>query len=248
MIIIKSAQEIEMMRESGKVTGKVLRELEDFIKPGISTMDIDKFVDDTIRAHGMIPSFKGMYGFPGSACVSVNEVVVHGIPSKNKILKEGDIVSVDVGSIYKGYHSDACRTYGVGKISPEAQRIIDAAKDSFFEGLKYCKVGCRLSDVSHAIQQKVESKGFGVIRDFVGHGIGADLHEDPQIPNYGKPGRGPRLAAGMVFAIEPMITEGTYEVDVLLDNWTVVTQDGKLAAHYENTVVITDGEPELLTL
>lgn len=248
MIIIKSAQEIKMMRESGKVTGKVLRELEDFIKPGISTMDIDKFVDDTIRAHGMIPSFKGMYGFPGSACVSVNEVVVHGIPSKNKILKEGDIVSVDVGSIYKGYHSDACRTYGVGKISPEAQRIIDAAKDSFFEGLKYCKVGCRLSDVSHAIQQKVESEGFGVIRDFVGHGIGADLHEDPQIPNYGKPGRGPRLAAGMVFAIEPMITEGTYEVDVLLDNWTVVTQDGKLAAHYENTVVITDGEPELLTL
>lgn len=248
MIIIKSAQEIEMMRESGKVTGKVLRELEDFIKPGISTMDIDKFVDDTIRAHGMIPSFKGMYGFPGSACVSVNEVVVHGIPSKNKILKEGDIVSVDVGSIYKGYHSDACRTYGVGKISPEAQRIIDAAKDSFFEGLKYCKVGCRLSDVSHAIQQKVESEGFGVIRDFVGHGIGSDLHEDPQIPNYGKPGRGPRLAAGMVFAIEPMITEGTYEVDVLLDNWTVVTQDGKLAAHYENTVVITDGEPELLTL
>ena len=248
MIIIKSAQEIEMMRESGKVTGKVLRELEDFIKPGISTMDIDKFVDDTIRAHGMIPSFKGMYGFPGSACVSVNEVVVHGIPSKNKILKEGDIVSVDVGSIYKGYHSDACRTYGVGKISPEAQRIIDAAKDSFFEGLKYCKVGCRLSDVSHAIQQKVESEGFGVIRDFVGHGIGADLHEDPQIPNYGKPGRGPRLAAGMVFAIEPMITEGTYEVDVLLDNWTVVPQDGKLAAHYENTVVITDGEPELLTL
>lgn len=248
MIIIKSAQEIEMMRESGKVTGKVLRELEDFIKPGISTMDIDRFVEDTIRAHGMIPSFKGMYGFPGSACVSVNEVVVHGIPSEKKILKEGDIVSVDVGSIYKGYHSDACRTYAVGKISPEAQRLIDAAKDSFFEGLKYCKVGCRLSDVSHAIQQKVESEGFGVIRDFVGHGIGADLHEDPQIPNYGKPGRGPRLAAGMVFAIEPMITEGTYEVDVLLDNWTVVTQDGKLAAHYENTVVITDGEPELLTL
>lgn len=237
-----------MMRESGKVTGKILRELEDFIKPGISTMDIDKFVEDTIRAHGMIPSFKGYGGFPGSACVSVNEVVVHGIPSKNKILREGDIVSVDVGSIYNGYHSDAARTYGVGKISPQAQRIIDAARDSFFEGLKYCKVGCRLSDVSHAIQEKVESEGFGVIRDFVGHGIGSDLHEDPQIPNYGKAGRGPRLAAGMVFAIEPMITEGTYEVDVLLDNWTVVTQDGKLSAHYENTVVITDGEPELLTL
>ncbi len=248
MIIIKSAQEIEMMRESGKVTGKILRELEDFIKPGISTMDIDKFVEDTIRAHGMIPSFKGYGGFPGSACVSVNEEVVHGIPDKNRILKEGDIVSVDVGSIYKGYHSDAARTYGVGKISPEAQRIIDAAKDSFFEGLKYCKVGCRLSDVSNAIQTKVESEGFGVIREFVGHGIGADLHEDPQIPNYGKAGRGPRLAEGMVFAIEPMITEGTYEVDVLLNNWTVVTLDGKLSAHYENTVVITDGEPELLTL
>lgn len=248
MIIIKSAQEIELMRESGKVTGKILSDLEDFIKPGISTMDIDKFVEDTIRANGMIPSFKGYGGFPGSACVSVNEEVVHGIPDKNRILKEGDIVSVDVGSIYKGYHSDAARTYGVGKISPEAQRIIDAARDSFFEGLKYCKVGCRLSDVSHAIQEKVESEGFGVIRDFVGHGVGANLHEDPQIPNFGKAGRGPRLAKGMVLAIEPMITEGTYEVEVLLNNWTVVTLDGKLSAHYENTVVITDGEPELLTL
>lgn len=248
MIIIKSAQEIEMMRESGKVTGKILRELEDFIKPGISTMDIDKFVEDTIRANGMTPSFKGYGGFPGSACVSINEEVVHGIPDKDRILKEGDIVSVDVGSIYKGYHSDAARTYGVGKISPTAQHIIDAAKDSFFEGLKFCKPGCRLSDVSHAIQEKVESEGFGVIRDFVGHGVGADLHEDPQIPNFGKAGRGPRLSKGMVLAIEPMITEGTYEVEVLLNDWTVVTLDGKLSAHYENTVVITDGEPELLTL
>lgn len=248
MIIIKSAQEIELMRESGKVTGKILRELEDFIKPGMSTMDIDRFVEDTIRAHGMTPSFKGYGGFPGSACVSINDEVVHGIPDEARILKEGDIVSVDVGSIYKGYHSDACRTYGVGKITPEAQHIIDVAKDSFFEGLKFCKVGYRLSDVSHAIQQKVESEGFGVIRDFVGHGIGENLHEDPQIPNFGKPGRGPRLAQGMVLAIEPMITEGTYEVEVLLNDWTVVTLDGKLSAHYENTVVITDGEPELLTL
>ena len=248
MIIIKSAQEIEMMRESGKVTGKVLRELEDFIKPGISTMDIDKFVEDTIRAHGMIPAFKGYGGFPGSACVSVNEEVVHGIPSQKRILREGDIVSVDIGCIYKGYNSDAARTYGVGKISEEAQRLIDAARESFFEGLKFCKVGYRLSDVSHAIQKRVEEDGFGVIRDFVGHGIGRELHEDPQIPNYGKPGRGPRLAPGMVLAIEPMISEGTYEVEVLLDNWTAVTADGKLAAHYENTVVITDGEPELLTL
>jgi methionyl aminopeptidase len=248
MIIIKSQQEIEIMREPGKVTGKILKELEDFIKPGISTMDIDKFVEDTIRAHGMIPAFKGYGGFPGSACVSVNEEVVHGIPSKKRILREGDIVSVDIGCIYKGYNSDACRTYGVGKISEEAQRLIDAARESFFEGLKFCKVGYRLSDVSHAIQKRVEEDGFGVIRDFVGHGIGRDLHEDPQIPNYGKPGRGPRLAKGMVLAIEPMISEGTYEVEVLLDNWTAVTADGKLAAHYENTVVITDGEPELLTL
>ena len=248
MIIIKSQQEIEIMREPGKVTGKILRELEDFIKPGISTMDIDKFVEDTIRAHGMIPAFKGYGGFPGSACVSVNEEVVHGIPSKKRILREGDIVSVDIGCIYKGYNSDAARTYGVGKISEEAQRLIDAARDSFFEGLKFCKVGYRLSDVSHAIQKRVEEDGFGVIRDFVGHGIGRELHEDPQIPNYGKPGRGPRLAKGMVLAIEPMISQGSYEVDVLLDNWTAVTVDGKLAAHYENTVVITDGEPELLTL
>ncbi len=248
MIIIKSQQEIEIMREPGKVTGKILKELEDFIKPGISTMDIDKFVEDTIRAHGMIPAFKGYGGFPGSACVSVNEEIVHGIPSKKRILREGDIVSVDIGCIYKGYNSDAARTYGVGKISEEAQRLIDAARESFFEGLKFCKVGYRLSDVSHAIQKRVEEDGFGVIRDFVGHGIGRELHEDPQIPNYGKPGRGPRLAKGMVLAIEPMISEGTYEVEVLLDNWTAVTADGKLAAHYENTVVITDGEPELLTL
>ena len=248
MIIIKSQQEIELMRESGKVTGKILRELEDFIKPGISTMDVDKFVEDTIRAHGMIPAFKGYGGFPGSACVSINEEIVHGIPKKDRILREGDIVSVDIGCIYKGYNSDAARTYAVGKISPTAQRLIDAAKESFFEGLKFCKVGYRLSDVSHAIQKRVEEDGFGVIRDFVGHGIGRELHEDPQIPNYGKPGRGPRLAKGMVLAIEPMISEGTYEVEVLLDNWTAVTLDGKLAAHYENTVVITDGEPELLTL
>lgn len=248
MIIIKSEQEIDIMRESGKVTGKILRELEDFIKPGISSMDIDRFVETTIRDHGMIPTFKGYGGFPASACVSINEEVVHGIPSKKRKLKEGDIVSVDVGSTYKGYVSDAARTYAVGKIHQEAQRLIDVTRDSFFEGLKFCKVGYRLSDISHAIQAKAESEGFGVIRDFVGHGVGRDMHEEPQIPNYGKPGRGPRLAKGMVFAIEPMITQGDYEVETLLNNWTVVTLDGKLAAHYENTVVITDGEPELLTL
>lgn len=236
------------MRESGKVTGQILRDLEELIKPGISTKEIDRFVENTIRRNGMVPTFKGYGGFPASACVSVNEEVVHGIPSKKRKLKEGDIVSVDVGATYKGYVSDAARTYGVGNVDSEAQRLMDTAKASFFEGLKFCKVGYRLSDISHAIQERVESEGFGVIEDFVGHGVGRAMHEEPQIPNYGAPGRGPRLARGMVFAIEPMITQGTYEVETLLDNWTVVTLDRKMAAHYENTVVITDGEPELLTL
>lgn len=248
MIIIKSDQEIDIMRESGKVTAHILKELEHFIKPGISTLDIDQFVEKTILSNNMIPSFKGYNGFPASACVSINNEVVHGIPDAARFLKEGDIVSVDVGCTYKGYISDAARTYPVGAISPEAQKLIDATRDSFFEGLKFCRPGYRLSDISHAIQQKAESEGFSVIRDFVGHGVGRAMHEEPQIPNYGKPGRGPRLARGMVFAIEPMINQGTFEVDVLADNWTVVTLDGKLSAHYENTVVITDDEPELITL
>jgi len=248
MIIIKSDQEIDIMRESGKVTAHILKELENFIKPGISTLDIDQFVEKTILSNNMIPSFKGYNGFPASACVSINNEVVHGIPDAARFLKEGDIVSVDVGCTYKGYISDAARTYPVGAISPEAQKLIDATRDSFFEGLKFCRPGYRLSDISHAIQQKAESEGFSVIRDFVGHGVGRAMHEEPQIPNYGKPGRGPRLARGMVFAIEPMINQGTFEVDVLADNWTVVTLDGKLSAHYATTDVITDDEPELITL
>ena len=248
MIIIKSDQEVDLMRESGKVTGFILKELENFIKPGISTADINRFVEDTIRKNGMIPTFKGYCGFPASACLSINEEVVHGIPDNKRILKEGDIVSVDVGSTYKGYVSDAARTYPVGKVSDIAQKLMDATRDSFFAGLEFCKVGYRLSDISHAIQVKAESEGFSVIRDFVGHGVGQEMHEEPQIPNYGKAGRGPRLAKGMVFAIEPMICEGGYDVRTLSNDWTVVTLDGKLSAHYENTVVITDGEPELLTL
>lgn len=248
MIIIKSEEEIDLMRTSGKVTAYILKELENFIKPGMSTADIDRFVEETIVGNGMIPTFKGYGGFPSSACVSVNEEVVHGIPSRKRIIREGDIVSVDVGATYKGYVSDAARTYAVGSISEEAQRLIDVTRDSFFEGLKYCKVGYRLSDISHAIQKRAEGAGFSVIRDFVGHGVGQNMHEEPQIPNYGRPGRGPRLTPGMVFAIEPMICEGDYDVETLSNNWTVVTLDGKLAAHYENTVVITDGEPELLTL
>lgn len=236
------------MRESGKVTGYILNTLADFIKPGISTMDVDRYVEDMIRKHKMIPTFKGYGGFPGSACVSINEEVVHGIPDKKRMIHEGDIVSVDVGSTYKGYVSDAARTYAVGKVDAEAQRLIDVTRESFFAGMEFARVGYRLSDISHAIQAHAEGAGFSVIRDFVGHGVGREMHEDPQIPNYGKPGKGPRLVAGMVFAIEPMICQGTYEVETLLNDWTVVTADGKLAAHYENTVVINDGEPELLTL
>ena len=248
MIIIKSDSEIDLMRESGKVTGFILKELENIIRPGLSTADIDRFVEKTIRGAGMIPSFKGYGGFPASACVSINDEVVHGIPDKKRILREGDIVSVDVGSTYKGYVSDAARTYPVGEVSDVARHLMEATRDSFFAGLEYCKVGCRLSDISHAIQQSAEGEGFSVIRDFVGHGVGQNMHEDPQIPNFGKAGRGPRLAKGMVFAIEPMLCEGTYDVRTLSNDWTVVTLDGKLSAHYENTVVITDGEPELLTL
>ena len=248
MIVIKSKQEIDLMREAGKVTAEVLNLLNDFIKPGLSTLDVDKYVEKIIRDHKMVPTFKGYGGFPGSACVSVNDEIIHGIPSADRILQEGDIVSIDTGATYKGYVSDAARTYPVGKIDDEAAKLIEVTRDSFFEGIKYAKAGCRLSDISHAIQVKAESEGFGVIRDFVGHGLGRDLHEDPPIPNYGKPGKGPRLENGMVLAIEPMIVQGSYECDTLLNNWTVVTIDGLLAAHYENTVVINDGEAELLTL
>ena len=237
-----------MMRTAGKVNSLILRELKNIIKPGISTMDIDQFVEKTVKEHGMIASEKGYCDYPASACVSVNEEVVHGIPSKKRILQEGDIVSVDLVVEYKGYMADAARTYGVGEISSEAKRLIDTAEAAFFEGIKFAREGYRLYDISHAIQQKVEGEGFGVIRDFVGHGIGSEMHEEPQIPNYGKAGKGPRLQTGMTLAIEPMIVEGSYAVDVLQDDWTVVTVDGGLAAHYENTVVINDGEPELLTL
>jgi len=248
MIIIKSEQEIVTMRQSGKVTGRILSELNDFIRPGISTEAIDEFVSEIIRKSGMTPSFLGYNGYPASICASINSEVVHGIPSSKRILREGDIISVDVGCTHKGYVTDAARTYAVGTISVEAQKIMDAAKDSFFEGLKFCKLGYRLSDISHAIQMKAEGEGFSVIRDLVGHGVGRNMHEEPQIPNYGQPGRGPRITKGMVFAIEPMIAQGTYEIVTAADNWTLSMADGKLSAHYENTVVITEGEPELLTL
>ena len=236
------------MREAGKVTGYILKELENLMKPGVATIEIDRFVEKTVKEHGMSAATKGYCGYPASVCVSINDEVVHGIPSEDRILQEGDIVSLDLVVNNKGYMADAARTYGVGKISPVAEHLIETAEKAFFEGIKFAKVGYRMSDVSHAIQTVVEGEGFGVIRDFVGHGIGKDMHEDPQIPNYGKPGKGPRLQCGMTLAIEPMITEGDYDVDILLDDWTAVTVDGGLSAHYENTVVITDGEPELLTL
>ena len=248
MIIIKSKQELELMREAGKVTALILRELEQFMKPGVATIEIDRFVEKTVKEHGMIAAEKGYCGYPASICVSINDEVVHGIPSEDRILQDGDIVSVDLVVEHKGYMADAARTYGVGNISEKAKRLIETAERAFFEGMKYAKEGNRLSDISHAIQSVVEGEGFGVIRDFVGHGIGRDMHEDPQIPNHGKAGKGPLLQRGMTLAVEPMICEGDWEVDVLLDDWTAVTVDGGLSAHYENTVVITDGEPELLTL
>lgn len=248
MIIIKSKQELDRMREAGKVCGLILRELSDLIRPGISTLEIDRFVEKTVREHGMRAAEKGYCGYPASVCVSVNDEVVHGIPSKKRHLREGDIVSCDLVVEYEGYMADAARTYAVGSVSPEAKHLIETAEKAFWNGIAYAKEGYRLSDISHAVQETVEAEGFGVIRDFVGHGIGSEMHEDPQIPNVGKPGKGPRLQRGMTLAIEPMITEGSWEIDVLADDWTAVTLDGSLAAHYENTVVITDGEPELLTL
>ncbi|MCI5534505.1 MAG: type I methionyl aminopeptidase [Firmicutes bacterium] len=248
MIIIKSKQELDLMREAGKVCGQILRDLAEIIKPGISTLEIDRFVEKTVREHGMTAAEKGYCGYPASVCVSINDEVVHGIPSKKRHLREGDIVSCDLVVEYKGYMADAARTYPVGEVSPEAMHLIETAERAFFNGIAYAKPGYRLQDISHAIQETVEGEGFGVIRDFVGHGIGSEMHEDPQIPNVGKAGKGPRLQPGMTLAIEPMITQGTWEVDVLEDDWTAVTLDGGLAAHYENTVVITDGEPELLTL
>lgn len=248
MIIIKSDREVEIMREAGKVTGEILREVEGFIRPGLTTHDVDAFVEERINLAGMKPAFKGYGGFPAAACVSVNEEIVHGIPSRNRVLKEGDIVSIDTGTIYRGYYSDAARTYPVGEISAAARKLIDVTKESFFRGIEYARVGFRLRDIGHAVQEYAEVNGMGVIRDYTGHGVGRNLHEDPQVPNYGVAGTGPHLKRGMVLAIEPMLALGTYECRTLANGWTVVTNDGKMAAHYENTVAITDGDPILLTI
>ena len=247
-VTIKSNREIELMREAGKILAIVHDELGKAIKPGITTKQIDKLGEEIIRSYGCIPSFLNYNGYPASICVSVNDEVVHGIPNKKRILREGDIVSLDAGVIYKGYHSDAARTHAVGQISNEAQKLIDVTRESFYEGIKYAKAGNHLYDISKAIQNYVESHGFSVVRDLVGHGIGKELHEEPQVPNFKQKGRGLRLQKGMTLAIEPMVNMGAYDVWWLEDDWTVVTQDESLSAHYENTVLITDGEPEILSL
>lgn len=246
MIVIKSKQQIELMREASKIVAETHQILKEAVRPGISTLELDKIAEDNIRKYNAIPSFKGYGGFPGSICASVNDEVVHGIPG-SRILKEGDIVSLDIGAYYKGYHSDSAKTHGVGVISEEDRKLIEVTKQSFYEGIKFAKEGYRLSDISHAIQEYVEKYGFSVVRDLVGHGIGTQLHEDPQIPNYGLPGKGPRLQSGMVLAIEPMINAGRYKVKILSDDWTVVTADGKKSAHYEHTIAITEDEPIILS-
>lgn len=247
-ITLKKEHHIELMRIAGQITGKTLDYLEGFVKPGVSTLELDKLAEEFIRANGAVPSFKGYSGYPASICASVNDEVVHGIPKKSRILAQGDIISIDVGAYINGFHGDAARTFAVGSISLQAQKLIDVTKQSFFEGIKYAKEGNYLFDISAAIQQYVEANGFSIVRDYVGHGIGRQMHESPQIPNYKPQGHGPVLKKGMTLAIEPMVNEGEYKVKVLSDKWTVVTRDKKFSAHYENTVAITDGEAEILTI
>ena len=247
-VTVKSEHEIQLMREAGEILARVHEELHKAIEPGITTYEIDRLGEKLIRGYGCIPSFKGYEGYPASICVSVNDEVVHGIPSKKHYLKEGDIVSLDAGVIWKGWQSDAARTWGVGKISPEAQRLIDVTRESFYEGISHAVAGNHLNDVCGAIGDYAEHRGCGVVRDLVGHGIGTEMHEDPEIPNFRMKFKGIRLAAGMTIAVEPMITLGTWEVNWSDDGWTVTTKDGSLAAHYENTILITDGEPEILSL
>ena len=247
MITIKNERELESMRKACRITAEARALAGEMVRPGVSTKAIDQAVHDYIVSQGAKPSFLGYHGFPASACISVNSTVIHGIPG-GLVLKDGDIVSVDVGAYYQGFHGDCAATFPCGTISAEAEKLIAVTKQSFFEGIRFAKRGHRVSDISHAIQTYVESNGFSVVRSFVGHGVGAQLHEEPEVPNYGRPGHGPRLLKGMTLAIEPMVNVGVYDVRVLKDGWTVLTADGKLSAHYENTVLITDGEPEILTV
>ena len=247
MISVKTERELEIMRRACKIAAAARALAGEMVRPGVTTGEIDKAVHDFIVSQGAKPSFLHYQGYPGSACISVNEVVIHGIPG-NRVLKDGDIVSVDVGACWQGFHGDCAATFACGTISQEAQRLIDVTKQSFFEGIRFARQGNRVSDISHAVQTYVEANGFSVVRAFVGHGVGEHLHEEPSVPNYGAPGKGPRLVKNMTIAVEPMVNMGSYDVRVLRDGWTTVTADGKLAAHYENSILITDGEAEILTV
>ena len=247
MIIIKTEKEIDLMRQAGKIVAETLLLVEKKVKPGVTTAELDRIAEEFITKHGAKPSFKGLYGFPASLCISVNDQVVHGIPG-DYVLKEGDIISVDCGAEINGFHGDAARTFAVGEISEDARKLIEVTEESFFKGLEVAIAGNKLTDISHNIQKHIEANGFSVVRDFVGHGIGKSVHEDPEVPNFGRPGRGPKLVAGMALAIEPMVNMGTYRVKTAGDDWTVVTADKSLSAHYENTVVILPDGPEILTL
>lgn len=247
MINIKTKSQIEKLRDAGKIVAETFEVLSEKIKEGISTFELDKIAEKHIKSCGAIPSFLGYGGFTGSVCASLNETVVHGIPSKEKILKNGDIISIDIGAYFNGYHGDSAKTFPVGDITEIDKKLIDVTKQSFYEGLKMAIAGNRIGDISNAIQNYVESNGFSVIRDYVGHGVGEQLHEDPQVPNYGKAGKGHRLQEGMVIAIEPMVATGNYKVVILPDKWTANTLDGKNAAHYEHTIAITASDPIILT-
>ena len=249
MVVLKTRREIELMREAGRISAMALKVAGEAVRPGVSTLEIDTVARKYIESQGAVPNFLGLYGFPATACISINNEVIHGIPSKDRILKEGDIVSIDLGARKNGYNGDNAATFAVGNVSDEAQRLIDTTREALYVGLKQAVPGNRIGDIGHAVQMYCQERGFSVVRDFVGHGIGKELHEDPSVPNYGSPGRGVRLLPGMTIAVEPMINQGTWEVDQLSDGWTVVTKDGKLAAHFEHTVAITkDGECMILTL
>lgn len=247
MITIKSDREIALMKEAGHIAMLAHEAIRQAIRPGVSTKELDKIAYDVITSHGATPSFLNYNGYPASICASINEIVIHGIPSNKQILKDGDIISIDIGAKYKGYHGDCARTWPCGHVSKERLKLIEVTEQSFYEGLKYARPGNRLSDISHAIEMHAKQYQYGVVRDFTGHGVGSKLHEDPAVPNYGKEGEGPLLRKGMTLAIEPMINMGTHRVRILPDGWTTVTQDHQPSAHYENTIVITDTGYEILT-